>query len=40
MTIRTTICYFDSLNYQTFDKQECIDQGQLVDNERHGVVLT
>lgn len=28
-----------SLRYQVFDKLECIDQGQIVDNKRLGTVL-
>ncbi|VCV93393.1 Putative transposase (identified by ISEscan HMM) [Klebsiella pneumoniae] len=30
---------YRSLNYQVFDKLECIDQGQIVDNKRLGAVL-
>jgi len=30
---------YRSLKYQVFDKLECIDQGQVVDNERLGAVL-
>lgn len=32
-------CAYRSLNYQVFDKLECIDQGQIVDNKRLGAVL-
>ncbi|MBN6358935.1 ISNCY family transposase, partial [Escherichia coli] len=27
------------LSYQVFDKLDCIDQGQIVDNKRLGAVL-
>ncbi|EHI3196437.1 ISNCY family transposase, partial [Salmonella enterica] len=30
---------YRSLRYQVFDKLECIDQGQIVDNKRLGAVL-
>lgn len=30
---------YRSLNYQVFDKLECIDKGQIVDNKRLGAVL-
>lgn len=30
---------YRSLNYQVFDKLECVDQGQVVDNKRLGAVL-
>lgn len=30
---------YRSLKYQVFDKLECVDQGQIVDNKRLGAVL-
>lgn len=30
---------YRSLNYQVFDKLECIDQGKIVDNKRLSAVL-
>lgn len=30
---------YRSLKYQVFDKLECLDQGQIVDNKRLGAVL-
>lgn len=30
---------YRSLKYQVFDKMECVDQGQIVDNKRLGAVL-
>ncbi len=29
---------YRSLNYQVFDKLECIDQGAIVDNKRHSIL--
>jgi len=30
---------YRSLKYQMFDKLECLDQGQIIDNKRLGAVL-